>query len=324
MDSFSYELKNEVAQIIPNGDESISELSAIIKTCGEIIKSGAKQSIAIYTELERVATLVENIIKNFYGVEIKKSLVSVAFSKNNRFEILIPEDISQQVLLDTEIMQYDENKYLTFLQGISRYQIDEEAKELAFLRGVFLGSFSCNINLDKSNSNGLHGKNNHSGYHAEFVFSNEAFAQDFCFLLADFDIISKMTRRNNRYVVYVKGVDMVSDLFALSGATNGVLRLQNESVLRSIANNVNRQNNCISANLTKTVDASVKQMQIIDKIKHTMGFDALDESLKETVYLRLANPEESLDALVKLSNNKITKSGLYHRFKKLEEIANKL
>lgn len=324
MNSFSYKLKDEVAQIIPTGDESISELSAIIKSCGEIIKNKNQQKIVLYTELESVANLLTDIIKNFYGTQVEILQQNVSFLKTERFEITIPSSITQQVLLDTEVLQYDEDKYLNFVHGISKYQIDEEAKELAFLRGVFLGAFSCNISTNKSKTDSTSVVKSHSGYHAEFVFSNEAFAQDFCFLLADFDIISKMTKRKNRFVVYVKGIDMISDLFALVGASKGVISLQNESVLRSIRNSINRQNNCINANLSKTVDASVKQMQAIDKIKSTIGFETLDESLRETVYLRIANPEESLDELVKLSNSKITKSGLYHRFKKLEEIAKNL
>lgn len=327
MNSFSYELKNEVANIIPNGDEeSLSQLSAIIKTCGEITKNGGQEKVLIFTEIEQVATLVENIIKNLYGSEVEKKVSNLSFSKNKRFEILLPEQISKQVLLDTEVMQYDEDKYLNFYSGISQYLIAEESKEIAFLRGVFVGCFSCNINLnDKNKSHQTQSVKNHStGYHAEFVFSNEIFAQDFCFLLADFDIISKMIKRKNSFVVYVKGLDMISDLFALVGATKGSLKLQNEGVLRSVRNNVNRQNNCINANLSKTVDASVKQMQTIDKIKNTIGIDALDDNLKDIVFLRLANPEESLESLVKLSPKKISKSGIYHRFKKLEDIAKKL
>ena len=325
MDSFSYELKNEVANIIPKGDEeSLSELSAIIKTCGEITKNGNDEQVLIFTEIEQIATLVQSIVKNLYGSDVEKKLSNLSFLKKERYEILIPAQISKQLLLDTEVLQYDEEKYLNFYSGISQYLIDEESKEIAFLRGVFIGSFSCNINLNNDDAF-LYGSKNHStGYHAEFVFSNEIFAQDFCFLLADFDIISKMIKRKNNFVVYVKGLDMISDLFALVGATKGSLKLQNEGVLRSVRNNINRQNNCINANLTKTVDASVKQMQIIDKIKNTIGIDALDDNLKDVVFLRLANPEESLDALVKLSPKKISKSGLYHRFKKLEEIASKL
>lgn len=330
MNTFSYELKKEVALISSIGDEeSLSQLSAIIKTCGEITKNGTQEKLLIYTEIQEVAKLVEDIIKNLYGVDVKKNVSHLSFSKNRRYEIMLPPDITKQVLLDTEIMRYDEDKYLELIPNISEYMIDEENKELAFLRGVFVGCFSCNINLDDVEKDLL--LNNisnisktHSGYHAEFVFSNETFARDFCVLLADFDIISKMTPRKNTFVVYVKGLDMISDLLALVGATHGSLKLQNIGVIRSVRNNINRQNNCINANLTKTVDASVKQMQAIEKIQKTIGIEALDEPLKEVVYLRLANPEESLDALIKLSTKPISKSGLYHRLKKIEKIAEKL
>ena len=113
-------------------------------------------------------------------------------------------------------------------------------------------------------------------------------------------------------------------MLALVGATKGVLKLQNESVVRSIRNTVNRQTNCISANLTKIVDASVRETDAINIISETIGLDKLDAPLQEVAFLRLANPEESLDSLVKLSGGKISKSGLYHRLKKLEKIANEL
>ena len=125
MNSFSYKLKDEVAQIVTTVDESISELSAIIKSSGEIFKSNGKQQIVVYTELESVAILLHNIIKNFYGAEVECSQQKVSFLKADRFEIKIPSEIAQQVLLDTEVLQYDENKYLNFVQGISQYQIDE-------------------------------------------------------------------------------------------------------------------------------------------------------------------------------------------------------
>ena len=327
MESFSYNLKKEVANILPNGDdESLSELSAIIKTSGEISKNGTSQKVLIYTELSQVAELVKNIIQNLYGVDITQNLAKSVFSKKTRYEITLPADITKNVLLDTEIMQYDENKYMTFNNGISQYMIAEQSKELAFLRGVFVGAFSCNINLKNSDKLDINENivKNHSGYHAEFVFNSEIFARDFCVLLADFDIISKMTERKGQFVVYVKGIDMICDLFALVGAKKGMLSLQNESVIRSVRNNINRQNNCINANLTKTVDASIKQMQTIQKISDTIGLESLETSLKEVALLRIANPEESLDNLVKLSKDKITKSGLYHRFKKLEKIAENL
>ncbi len=330
MNTFSFELKKEVACVLPSGDEeSLSQLSAIIKTCGEITKNGTQEKLLIFTEIEEVANLVADIVKNLYGESVEKKFSHLAFSKNTRYEICIPASITKEVLLDTEVMQYDEEKYFAFVPNISEYMIAEESRELAFLRGVFVGCFSCNINMQEvdenlSSNNNFSASKNHYGYHAEFVFSNEHFARDFCVLLADFDIISKMTPRKNTFVVYVKGLDMISDLLALVGATKGSLKLQNIGVIRSVRNNINRQNNCINANLTKMVDASVKQMRAIEKIENTIGIEALDEPLKEVVYLRLANPEESLDSLIKLSTKPISKSGLYHRLKKIEKIAEKL
>lgn len=319
MNSFSYELKTEVAKILPNGaDESLSELSAIIKTCGEISKNNNEWRIVIFTEVELVKNLVKTIIKKIYGKDVIEELTSFAFSKKGRYKITLPSAITSQVLLDTEIMQLDENKYLEFFEGISHYVAQDQSNELAFLRGAFVGAFSCNISVAQDSVNKA------NGYHAEFVFTKEAFAQDFCFLLADFDIISKMTPRKSAFVVYVKGLDMICDLLTIVGATQGSLKLQNEGVFRSIRNNVNRQTNCINANLTKTVDASVRELDAIKKINNSVGLETLDEALQDVAYLRLANPEESLDSLVKLSTKPISKSGLYHRLKKIEKIASQI
>ena len=319
MNSFSFDLKKEVAKIECFGDEAISELSAIIKTSGEISKNSQGEKIVIFTEIEEVATKIEKYIKNIYGKDVSRQLTTNPFLHTNRIEISLPMDITRQVLLDTEIAKLDEEKYLEFQFGISPYLIQEEESAKAFLRGCFEGTFSCNINLS-----GTEKVSSTTGYHAEFVFSNEVFAQDFCFLLADFDIISKMTPRKNSFVVYVKGLDMVSDLLALVGANKGVLALQNESAYRSIRNNINRQNNCLTGNLTKTIDASVREIEAINILQNNFGLENLDLPLQEVAYLRLANPEESLDELVKLSTTKISKSGLYHRLKKLEKIAKEL
>ena len=320
MNSFSYDLKKEVAQIEVEGDEAISELSALIRTSGEITKNGSSQKLLIFTELPEVADRVYDIIKEMYGVEVEKNEVeNLSFSKNQRIEIVIPSSITKQVLIDAEVAKLDEDKFLVYEPGISQYMITEEEQARAYLRGAFLGAFSCGINFAGENN-----LKHSSGYHAEFVFTKQEYAQDFCFLLADFDIISKMMQRNSSFVVYVKGLEMISDLLALVGASKGVLKLQNEGVFRSIRNNVNRQNNCVSGNLTKTVEASVREIEAINIIKDNIGLENLEPALQEVAYLRLANPEESLDELVKLSTTPISKSGLYHRLKKLEKIANEI
>lgn len=319
MSSFSYQVKKEVASILPSSqDEALSELSAIIKTSGEISLAKDKKIIC-KTEIKEVADKINYILNMLYG---KTAMVSLSadnsFNKKDRYQLDFPTEITQQVLLDTEIMYYDET-YLCFNSGISKYIVAEESLSRAYIKGAFESAFTCNISLSEASATA---KN--TGYHAEFVFNSEQLAQDFSLLLADFELISKIVERKNAFVVYIKDCEMISDLLSLVGASQGVFDLQNENVLRSIRNNANRQTNCISANIAKTVDASVRQMEAIKTIDSLIGLDKLDQSLLDAVNLRLANPEESLDNLVKLSTNNISKSGLYHRFQKLEKIAKEL
>jgi len=124
--------------------------------------------------------------------------------------------------------------------------------------------------------------------------------------------------------LYIKEADKVSDLFALVGAYKGLLRLQNEMAIREVRNNINRQNNCLNANITKTVNASLRQVNAINKIQSTIGFESLPANLRELCLVRLANPEESLDNLTKLLSTTITKSGINHQFNRLIKIADKI
>lgn len=319
--SFSNKVKTEVVLLpLAAQDETLSELSGLIRASGEINLAKTGKTIVIKTELQELCAKVDNMLLSLYGQKASVQVsTDLTFSKNKRFDITIPHNITEQVLLDTEIMFYDEEKYLCHNANISKYLTQEESLAKSYIKGVFEGCFTCNISLTEETTLA---KN--TGYHAEFVFASESIAQDFSLLLAEFDILCKKVKRKNLFVVYIKDFEMISDLFVLVGATKCVLELQNENALRSLRNNVNRQTNCISANLTKTVDASLKEVEAIKTIQQYVGLETLDASLLEAANLRLANPEESLDSLVKLSTQKISKSGLYHRLKKLQKIASEL
>lgn len=125
-------------------------------------------------------------------------------------------------------------------------------------------------------------------------------------------------------MLYIKDVNTIQDLLALMGANKCVLDLSNEIVTRELRNKVNRQVNCINANINKTVEASLKQVNAINTIINTIGLESLPEDLQEIAVLRLANQEESLDELIKLSTIQLTRSGLNHRFRKLIKIASTL
>ena len=143
-------------------------------------------------------------------------------------------------------------------------------------------------------------------------------------LLNALDIPAKITIRKNSPIVYIKEYQLICDTLALVGANKSVLKLQNEAAIRELRNNVNRQNNCLNANLNKTVNAAVRQLNAIKIIQDNMGLESLNEGLMELALLRLANPEASLEELRALSTQTLTKSGINHRFTKLLEMAEKI
>ena len=152
----------------------------------------------------------------------------------------------------------------------------------------------------------------------------EKIAEDFLKLLAEFDIPAKITTRKNTPIVYIKEYQLICDALALVGANKAVLSLQNEAAIRELRNNINRQNNCLNANLNKTIGASVRQLNAIKIIQENVGLESLNEGLMELALLRLANPEATLEELRKLSTQELTKSGINHRFTKILEMAQKI
>lgn len=320
--TFSYNARREVAkQPLQNECCYLAELSAIIMCCGEIKLEEGKFAVIIKTEIQELYARVNEILEKLYGFSVELELADDEdFFHGVRYEIKIPIQFAYTVLNDCGIIYLDEQKCTCFNKGIDKYIVMESCCAKSYIRGAFI---SCSTNsIVLTDIKAMSSK--HSGYHLEFVFSNEQLATDVAHLLANFDIISKKTARKSSFIVYLKEAEMISDLLALVGASNAVLELQNEITLRSLRNSVNRQNNCETGNITKTVNASVKQILAIKILQETIGLQGLPIGLQQVAMLRLANPEESLDRLVKLSDSPITKSGLNHRFKKLIIIANEL
>ena len=195
----------------------------------------------------------------------------------------------------------------------------EDDSKRAFVKGVYIGASTSSIKLSSDTYQSCG-----SGYHMEFVSQSHKFLLDFSSILAEYNIIGKIFERKNSFVLYIKDVNTIQDLLALVGANESVLNLSNEIITRELRNKVNRQVNCINANINKTVEASLKQVAAINTIINTIGLDSLSEDLQEVAVLRLANQEESLDELLKLSTIKLTRSGLNHRFRKLLKIAKTL
>lgn len=322
METFNSKLKKEIClQKVSNQELALSMLSGIIKSVGEIKKSSNKEEIYISTEFVEVFECVNNLIMKIYSQSALLNISDdVGFNDRTKYEITLPSALTTQILLDTEVAYYDEEKFLCFNSGISKYITNTKEQIVEYVKGVFVACGTSNITI--SSAGDLSKKS--TGYHLEFVFSSEALSMDFSSLLASVGILSKKLQRKDFFVVYVQDFEQVCSLLGLMGATKSYLDLQNENALREMRNNVNRQNNCFAANVNKLVNASFEQLNNIKIIQDTIGLEQLEPALQSVCYLRLANPDESLDNLVKLSTEKLSKSGIYHRFKKLEKIAKEL
>lgn len=188
--------------------------------------------------------------------------------------------------------------------------LKEECCRRAFIRGAFLaGGFVSDPN---------------ASYHLEIVTRSEARSRELQGLLEGFGLSARVTERKNQSLVYVKDAESISDFLSLVGASRSRLEWENVRILRGIQGQVNRQVNCETANLSKTVNAGVKQIEAIRRIEREQGLEALPENLQEIARLRLENPELSLPELGALMEPPLGKSGVNHRLRRLMEIAESL
>lgn len=188
--------------------------------------------------------------------------------------------------------------------------IEKEKLKKAFIRGSFLGSGSINDPNKK--------------YHIEISLENKQYANILKNILNEFDITFKELERKSSYSLYSKDGEEISKFLALIGASKAVINFEEIRVIRDIRNNVNRKVNCETANLNKTVNAAVRQIEDIKFIYKSKAEDKLSDNLKEIANLRMENPDISLVELGKLLKEPIGKSGVNHRLKKIQEIANEL
>lgn len=180
----------------------------------------------------------------------------------------------------------------------------------AYIRGAFLAAGSIT--------------DPEKGYHFEIVTSGEPKAVQLVEKLELFDIEAKTIERKGHVVVYIKEGSQIVDALNVIEAHNALMDLENVRILKEVRNSVNRQVNCETANINKTVNAAVKQIEDIEYIRQEIGFEELPQTLKETAMLRLEYPEVPLKELGNMANPPIGKSGINHRLRKLGQIADEL
>ena len=187
--------------------------------------------------------------------------------------------------------------------------LDKPMKKKAFLRGAFL---SCGAVMTPEKK-----------YHMEFATSSYGLHNDLFVVMKSLDLNPKIVVRKNNFVIYYKSSNEIADILTMLGAYSVLMEFHNTKILKEIRNNVNRTVNCEAANMQKMVDASLEQVRAIEKLVKKNLFDTLPENLKEVARLRLEFREHSLKELGEMLDPPLGKSGVNHRLRKIQEIADK-
>lgn len=312
--NFTVEVKKELLRKgLENACCKTAALSAFLRTTGSVLRSGSQIGFEFVTESEYIAEFVIALLEDVFGAELKV-VQATADARNGRNRLVFQclSSRSLYILSELGILSVNGEELMLNL-GIDRYLLENECCRRAYILGAFLGSGSCTLpKMEEARS----------GYHLEIVFSGKTVADDFCEILAEFEILAKCVLRKGSSVVYLKSRESISDFFSLLGAEKAIEKLDERAEEKDVRNHINRVANCLQKNLDKSLEASVKQIQAIRTIDSVIGLSELDETLRETAVARLADKELSLKELAE--RLQVSKSCLNHRLRKLVKIAEEL
>ena len=264
---------------------------------------------------ELVGYLISGNINIANNKEIKFSTES-DYNINRFSKLLANLDINHSIdmvgknfVITLKTKEIDFIEYDKEIVKIKEIPENQEEKK-AIIRGTFMGAGSIN--------------NPEREYHLEMEVINQKNMNTILKLLLDFDIKAKNMETRNKHYIYLKDGEEISKFLALVGASKAVMKFEDIRIQKEMRGRVNRLVNCETANLNKTINASVEQISAIRKLQKTGKFKKLDENLKEIALLRLENPNMSLLELGKQLKEPIGKSGVNYRLKKIIEIANEI
>ena len=248
----------------------------------------------------------------FYGylLTINRLENKIKFLTENEYNINRLNKLLNKLKINYNIKMQGKNYLISFNKNdikLENIDINNDEVKKGIVRGAFLGGGS--ITDPKSR------------YHLEIRFESDEAREKIIKIINSFNIEVKTLNRKYSYSIYIKDGEEISKVLALIGASGSVLKYEDIRVLKETKNNVNRKVNCETANLNKTVNAAVVQIQAIQKIKKAKKWNRLPTNLQEIALLRLENPEATLEELGKMLSEPIGKSGVNHRMKKIIEIA---
>lgn len=312
--SFSAKTKGELTRIYSEDNCcQLAELAALIRMCGtlQLVGGVQKLNIKLTTENPSIARKIFKLFKDLFKINIEVMVRrNPRLRKNNHYLMVVTHNMGSKIILEKVGILKKGSISFDISYEVPTGLLKERCCRRAYLRGAFLGGGSVS-DPEKT-------------YHLEFVTHSLEHSESLKDLINSFQLNSKIVERKGSYVIYLKEGDQVVDLLNIIGAHNALLNLENVRIYKQMRNDVNRIVNCETANLSKIVDAAIRQIENIKYIKETVGLGYLPTNLVEIAELRLEYQDASLKELGEMLNPTIGKSGVNHRLRKIDEIAGRL
>ncbi|NGY87549.1 DNA-binding protein WhiA [Bacillus megaterium] len=306
--SFASETKKELTNLEVKDCCAKAELSALIRMNGSLSFRIKNSQLMSKLKMRAIARRIYVLLKKNYDVSVELLVrKKMRLKKNNVYIVRLVEK-TRMLLEDLKIVE----EGFTFTHRISPELVQKKCCKRSYLRGAFLAGGS--INNPETSS-----------YHLEIFSLYEEHNEALCNLMNEFQLNSKTLERKKGYINYLKEAEKITEFLNIIGAHNALLRFEDVRIVRDMRNSVNRLVNCETANLNKTIGAAIRQVENIRYIDETAGLDILPEKLREIARLRVEYQDVTLKELGEMvSGGQISKSGINHRLRKIDQIADKL
>ncbi|KZZ84876.1 DNA-binding protein WhiA [Bacillus sp. SJS] len=306
--SFASETKKELTQVEIKGCCLKAELSALIRMNGSLSFSNRKLVLDIQTENAAIARRIYILVKRQYDATVELLVRKKMRLKKNNVYIVRLTLQAREILEDLKIL----GESFTFVREISPELIQKKCCKRSYMRGAFLAGGSVN-NPETSS------------YHLEIFSLYKEHSDSLSELMNTFQLNSKSLERKKGYIAYMKEAEKIAEFLNIIGAHTALLKFEDIRIVRDMRNSVNRLVNCETANLNKTIGAALRQVENIEYIDSKIGLDMLPEKLREIARLRVDYQDVTLKELGEMvSSGTISKSGINHRLRKLDQIADQL
>lgn len=297
--SFSSDVKNELTQSIS------SACCYKAEAFGMLIfgRAFSITEISLMTELKDVAERYCACIRDLTGVTPTLNCTDAG-----NYKVTIPDRGDRLTIL--EYFGYTGKELALRVNLANLEETNDDCCSRAFIRGAFL---VCGSVTDPQKD-----------YHIEFSVQKAKLCDDLMQIITDIGLKAKKIIRNNSYVLYSKDAESVEDFIGTMGANKAFLSVMQTRAMKDLKNQINRRSNFESANMSRSIEAGLKQVALIEEVLKKISLDDMTKDLSELCSLRLENPDVSLDELGKLMKPELSRSAVSRRFKKLEKIAEEL